>query len=875
MPTRVLTLGTLRVHHDGEELERLPAQPVRCALLLYLAFEREVTRDAALGMLWPEHAPERARHALSQTVYELRQILGDDWVELRGDRLFVSDSVTVDLLDLIDALERGEPERALELYGGAFLGGTYPSTTRAFEGWVDGWQAKLARLHRRARREAIEARLEADDTKAALELTRAWVELDPLDDEAQHRLIELLATSGDRSAALRQYERYESLVRRQLELEPLDETKELVARIRGGPTEAARPAEEPPAMEAAAPDGSGATADRVREAAPAYATEPGATIEPSAARATPRTLREEIRSRHVVQWTVGYAAGAIAVLEGVDILFGWPEWLRPRLWLLMAIGLVMVLVAAWNHGETGIQRVRGPEILTQGILVALAALILFWRPAISDGFEAPLTEIAVMYLDDFSSESQQGLAAQMTEALIAELDWSEGVEVRPRLAVAPFRNKDTPLDSVARALRVGAIVEGSVHEVGDDIRLNIQLFDAVSHDHILTDTLHASRESREAILGVLPREAARSILTEIGKEVRRRDARGRTDSERAWLLYSQAARILEEDPSLRPALGGLERADSLLAEAERADPDWPDPTLKRAEVWGVRARDTAAPGENYEPTATRTAIRHLDRMLARHPEFAPALARRGALRVELAENQPADSAAILRTAAERDLRAAVDADPRNATAWRWLADLLQRRSQHRAAYQAARRALEVDAFLENELMLLFWYAFGAHDAQEHAEARRACALGRERYPTSSAFMQCTFYILGADPEIQPDPDRVWALRDTIMTRSAQPEVWKHLGKIFVAKTLARAGLPDSARAVLNPYLPPDPERKYTTYHHAHARVLLGDHDEAIRLLRAYVRNNPAKAPTLATDWYFEPLRDDPRFQELTGTLRHP
>jgi Tol biopolymer transport system component len=67
----------------------------------------------------------------------------------------------------------------------------------------------------------------------AIEAARAWVTLEPYDDEAQHRLIELLAGSGQRSEALAQYERYERLLKAD-DLEPLDETKALVALLRAG-----------------------------------------------------------------------------------------------------------------------------------------------------------------------------------------------------------------------------------------------------------------------------------------------------------------------------------------------------------------------------------------------------------------------------------------------------------------------------------------------------------------------------------------------------------------------------------------------------------------------------------------------------------------
>ncbi|NIQ55017.1 MAG: hypothetical protein GWN71_16985, partial [Gammaproteobacteria bacterium] len=117
-------------------------------------------------------------------------------------------------------------------------------------------RARLARLHRQARRQALNAL--SGDGEAALNIAREWVELEPLDDEAQHQFIRLLAEAGHRSEALRQYERYAERIRAELEVEPLEETITLVERIRGGaPDTVARgdttPEDATPTAEAATP----------------------------------------------------------------------------------------------------------------------------------------------------------------------------------------------------------------------------------------------------------------------------------------------------------------------------------------------------------------------------------------------------------------------------------------------------------------------------------------------------------------------------------------------------------------------------------------------------------------------------------------------
>ena len=100
-----------------------------------------------------------------------------------------------------------------------------------FERWIEGKRSEIHRKVRVAFRAATES---TPHLESRLQLARAWVELDPLDDEAQHTLIESLGAAGSRTAALEQYREYKELIEAELDVEPLDQTKELVERIKSG-----------------------------------------------------------------------------------------------------------------------------------------------------------------------------------------------------------------------------------------------------------------------------------------------------------------------------------------------------------------------------------------------------------------------------------------------------------------------------------------------------------------------------------------------------------------------------------------------------------------------------------------------------------------
>jgi TolB-like protein/DNA-binding SARP family transcriptional activator/cytochrome c-type biogenesis protein CcmH/NrfG len=257
-PLRVETLGGLRILQDGREVPDLPAQPVRCALFVYLAVERGATRDVLASLLWPDRDQERARHSLSQTLYELRRDLGDDWVESRGDRIDVTDQITSDAVELVRHVEEGRHARAFELWDGPFLSGVHLASTVPFQRWSDGWSGRLARHFRSAARELVAEREGAGNPEDALAVARRWVAADPLEDEAQHALIRLLAATGRRSEALRHFDEYEALLARELEVAPLEETRALVAELRAAapsgpsPREGLPSAAPPPHREPAA-----------------------------------------------------------------------------------------------------------------------------------------------------------------------------------------------------------------------------------------------------------------------------------------------------------------------------------------------------------------------------------------------------------------------------------------------------------------------------------------------------------------------------------------------------------------------------------------------------------------------------------------------
>ena len=81
-----------------------------------------------------------------------------------------------------------------------------------------------------------------------------------------------------------------------------------------------------------------------------------------------------LRRRKVVQWGIAYVAGAWGLLQGlayVTDIFHWPEYIQQIATLALLIGLPIVLVLAWYHGDRGQQRVSTPEFAILTLLLLL------------------------------------------------------------------------------------------------------------------------------------------------------------------------------------------------------------------------------------------------------------------------------------------------------------------------------------------------------------------------------------------------------------------------------------------------------------------------------------------------------------------------
>jgi DNA-binding SARP family transcriptional activator len=239
----ICLLGPLRVTIDEEPATGFESDKVR-ALLAYLAVEvgQPHRRETLAGLLWPDWPERSARTNLRRALANLRSAIGDNqatpaflhisrqtiqfnaasdtWVDVTAFARLVEAAPRVEA----GARDSSQPtverlEEAVALYRGRFLEGFSLADSPSFEDWI---LLNRERLHRQvtdALSRLAECHEQCGDYEGAL--LHAWrqVELDSWRERAHRQVMRLLALSGQRGAALAQYETCRGLLVEELGVE--------------------------------------------------------------------------------------------------------------------------------------------------------------------------------------------------------------------------------------------------------------------------------------------------------------------------------------------------------------------------------------------------------------------------------------------------------------------------------------------------------------------------------------------------------------------------------------------------------------------------------------------------------------------------------
>ncbi|HET7551769.1 MAG TPA: serine/threonine-protein kinase [Gemmatimonadaceae bacterium] len=494
--------------------------------------------------------------------------------------------------------------------------------------------------------------------------------------------------------------------------------------------------------------------------------------------------------------------------------------------------------------------------------------------------------IAVMYFQDRSPGNKLAyLADGLTEALIDELSAVKPLQVTSQNGSAVFKGKDAiPTDSIARALKVGTIVNGVVEPTGNDsVRVTVRLVDALSGTQVDKTEIESALQSSLGLKDTIASQLSIFLRKRVGQEIAQLVSKVGTRNTAAWEAMQRAKETEAEIDALvqasdvPAALRKAAATDSALANVESLDPNWTAPTVERAWLGFRTSRLLPATSPDFTKSID-AGLANAERALNKSPFDAGALEARGTLHYwqwlnNLAPN-PAASTALF-ASAERDLRAATAANDHSATAWNYLSHLLVNKGQIPEAKLAAENAYNADPYLTDVDKTILRLFFASLDMGVRTEAAKWCNEGASRFPENYYFTECKLWLYALpNGEVKPDMREVWATYDDYVEVSPAnvQEFDKLKGKMIVALALVRAGMKDSAEAMAAANQGDaqiDPGGELTNLA-INVYAQSGNKDAALDLIARYLAANPQQRESAANDksWWLKDLRSDPRYQAL-------
>jgi TolB-like protein/DNA-binding winged helix-turn-helix (wHTH) protein/Flp pilus assembly protein TadD len=474
-----------------------------------------------------------------------------------------------------------------------------------------------------------------------------------------------------------------------------------------------------------------------------------------------------------------------------------------------------------------------------GLLAVMAALAT-WRFLSTSRPSPVIRSLAVLPLESLSSDASQDYFADgMTDELISDLGQISALRVISRTSVMAYKHARKPLPQIARELNVDAVVEGTVLRSGDQVRITAQLIDAATDTHLwsqsyegeLRDALALQSKVARAIaeqirINVNPKEQAALRHVEVVKpEAYESYLKGRyfwnkrtAEGLKVALAYFNQA--IEEDPGYAPAQSGLADTYALLA-------DW---------EYGVMTPKEAL------PKAKAAAIKalELDGTLGEaHTSLAFCL----------------DVFDWDLEAAEKEFRRAIELSPSYATAHQWYASHLLVVGRTGEALAEIRKAQSLDplsliisADLADFLVIAHAYDESIRESRKAIELDAGFALAHDQL--GQAYL-----------EKHMIDDAIAELQKAAQLSAGSPTIMANLARAYVA-----SGKKDEAEKLLSAL------RKSSNPGNSHASeiamvyVALGERDQAMRWLEKGYEER--FNPSVLLRPGFDPLRSDPRFQDL-------
>jgi TolB-like protein/DNA-binding winged helix-turn-helix (wHTH) protein/tetratricopeptide (TPR) repeat protein len=454
--------------------------------------------------------------------------------------------------------------------------------------------------------------------------------------------------------------------------------------------------------------------------------------------------------------------------------------------------------------------------------------------------QPPITSLAVLPLKNLSGDAaQEYLADGMTESLIGRMSAIHDLRVISRTSIMRFKDTQLSVPEIARTLHVDAIVEGSVMREGSRIRVHVQLIRAAADEHFWSEAYDGELHDVFALESNVAQSIAKKVeVTITGKERQRLNA-----------VHSVSPEVYESYLKGRFALGKsnsrseVEKSIGDFQEAIKRDPQFAPAYVGLANAYfALSTIFVGDPPETVRPIII-SAVRRALELDSESPEAHLQLAGMEQIQWQWAE-------------AESEYRRALELNPNDGAAHAGLADwlLCQGRTEEALEWAQRGRALDPLAVSSDEIS---WILFSA---RRYGEALRESRSLVAVHPNSAGALWGLGFVLIA--KNQPE-EAIPVLEKAVSASDRSPGV---IGVLI--RAYAHAGRRADALRLLAELK----KRKQAGYIPAAAFVNaylgLGENDQAFVWIEQAYKEHSNILQFVKVHPYFDPIRSDPRFQDL-------
>ncbi len=221
-------LGPPRIYNQG--VEKPLSSSKHAALLCYLAYRGTwVARANLISLLNLITSTTTASTKFRQVLQRAKKLPCGNLIKTEGDQLCFSP--LTDIQKFYKTIENHNWDEATSLYTGQLLEGFYLRNAPRFENWLELERTNLHNSWREAALKYAKTLEDQKQTKTAQNLLKQVLEYDPLAEDITQQFMRLSYQIGKREEALKAYKQFTQSLKKELDLEPLEETKELVAII--------------------------------------------------------------------------------------------------------------------------------------------------------------------------------------------------------------------------------------------------------------------------------------------------------------------------------------------------------------------------------------------------------------------------------------------------------------------------------------------------------------------------------------------------------------------------------------------------------------------------------------------------------------------